>query len=346
MNTLMLYLQLIWLRRYLEPHPVGSGAPLTERHHVLPKGVFPQFEHAPWNIVRLTLREHFIAHLLLARLFPCEPAVHAALVYMGRRVGKAGEPVDWAAIATSVRLNREAASEQQSARLRRLWDEDSEYRALQSHNRSVLNTRNWQDPVYQANQTAKIQQGRAEKFFSDPARVADAYGRQAEKMRGHKHFAAYPVNIHDHQTGALRAQGVCLRSYCCEHGLSQPHMHTTLSGDRTRPAARDNRVHHRGLFARRCDAAGYSIGSTAPALPVPHHNARPANIHRASDDAILARRVPISQFARDNPLGVRFSASALIRTARDAERSGATPRAHKGVYARYCDEDDDTEGSE
>ncbi len=46
---------------------------VLERHHILPKGkyLFPQFkslkEH-PWNGVYLTLREHYICHLLLTKM--------------------------------------------------------------------------------------------------------------------------------------------------------------------------------------------------------------------------------------------------------------------------------------
>lgn len=46
---------------------------ITEKHHILPKGkyLFPQFkslkEH-PWNGVLLTLREHYVCHLLLTKM--------------------------------------------------------------------------------------------------------------------------------------------------------------------------------------------------------------------------------------------------------------------------------------
>lgn len=36
-------------------------------HHVLPKSVFPEYRTEKWNLVTLTPREHFIAHLLLWR---------------------------------------------------------------------------------------------------------------------------------------------------------------------------------------------------------------------------------------------------------------------------------------
>lgn len=45
----------------------------TERHHILPKGLhlFPEFKsfhENPWNLAKLTLREHFICHRLLIKM--------------------------------------------------------------------------------------------------------------------------------------------------------------------------------------------------------------------------------------------------------------------------------------
>ena len=45
----------------------------TERHHVLPRCLFPEFKSftkQPWNIVNLSARDHFIAHHKLYRIFP------------------------------------------------------------------------------------------------------------------------------------------------------------------------------------------------------------------------------------------------------------------------------------
>lgn len=40
----------------------------VERHHIRPKSLFPDLKDDPSNIVILTAREHFIAHLLLAKI--------------------------------------------------------------------------------------------------------------------------------------------------------------------------------------------------------------------------------------------------------------------------------------
>lgn len=44
----------------------------TEQHHILPASIFPEYENLKenrWNLIRLTGREHFIAHLMLSKIF-------------------------------------------------------------------------------------------------------------------------------------------------------------------------------------------------------------------------------------------------------------------------------------
>lgn len=43
-----------------------------ERHHILPKSIYPEYKSIykfKWNIVLLTLREHFLCHHLLTKMF-------------------------------------------------------------------------------------------------------------------------------------------------------------------------------------------------------------------------------------------------------------------------------------
>lgn len=40
------------------------------RHHILPRSLFPEFIKEDWNLVLLTEREHYIAHLLLHKSLP------------------------------------------------------------------------------------------------------------------------------------------------------------------------------------------------------------------------------------------------------------------------------------
>ena len=39
-------------------------------HHILPKSLFPQFANTPDNLIKLTNREHYIAHWMLYKAFP------------------------------------------------------------------------------------------------------------------------------------------------------------------------------------------------------------------------------------------------------------------------------------
>lgn len=48
---------------------------LTERHHILPKSMFPEFRTSEENIVNLSLSNHIIAHVLLMEAIPCSSYV-------------------------------------------------------------------------------------------------------------------------------------------------------------------------------------------------------------------------------------------------------------------------------
>lgn len=48
----------------------------VERHHEIPKCIGGTDD--PFNLVTLTAREHFLAHVLLAKIYPDTPLVHAA----------------------------------------------------------------------------------------------------------------------------------------------------------------------------------------------------------------------------------------------------------------------------
>ena len=41
----------------------------TETHHILPKSIFPEYKTCKWNLVKLSARQHFIAHILLVKIF-------------------------------------------------------------------------------------------------------------------------------------------------------------------------------------------------------------------------------------------------------------------------------------
>jgi len=41
----------------------------TEKHHILPKSIFPEVAKDPTNLATLTAREHFLCHWLLTKIF-------------------------------------------------------------------------------------------------------------------------------------------------------------------------------------------------------------------------------------------------------------------------------------
>lgn len=48
-----------------------------ERHHILPKSLFPNWRLRKSNIVLLTPREHFFVHQLLTKIYPCSEMIYA-----------------------------------------------------------------------------------------------------------------------------------------------------------------------------------------------------------------------------------------------------------------------------
>lgn len=58
------YISLVY-RRKIKP----IEEQYTEVHHIVPKSLAPEFEMESWNLVRLSYREHFLAHFLLYKHF-------------------------------------------------------------------------------------------------------------------------------------------------------------------------------------------------------------------------------------------------------------------------------------
>jgi hypothetical protein len=58
----------IWLNRYIKLIQANfDNEEYSEKHHILPKSIFPEYEYSSWNIVKLPYRAHFLAHLFLAK---------------------------------------------------------------------------------------------------------------------------------------------------------------------------------------------------------------------------------------------------------------------------------------
>lgn len=73
-----------WFKRYFNFIEKFSCSENYEKHHILPKFLFPEytsFSKNKWNLVKLSPRAHFIAHYLLAKAL--EDNMWRAVVYMG-----------------------------------------------------------------------------------------------------------------------------------------------------------------------------------------------------------------------------------------------------------------------
>ena len=59
---------------------------LTQRHHILPKSLFPEYKSFKnsWNIVNLTNEDHYIAHFILAE-FSQHPSMISAWYAMNNK---------------------------------------------------------------------------------------------------------------------------------------------------------------------------------------------------------------------------------------------------------------------
>jgi hypothetical protein len=53
---------------YLSLVSSDSDDAYTEKHHILPRSLFPEYKNCKWNIVKLSARKHFMAHMLLCKM--------------------------------------------------------------------------------------------------------------------------------------------------------------------------------------------------------------------------------------------------------------------------------------
>jgi hypothetical protein len=58
----------------------------TEKHHILPKCLFPEYKNCSWNIIKLSGRKHFIVHMLLPKMFNRNTASYGKMLTAGLRM--------------------------------------------------------------------------------------------------------------------------------------------------------------------------------------------------------------------------------------------------------------------
>lgn len=55
---------------FIKSRPKHKHVGYIEKHHILPRSLYPAFEFEESNVILLTAKEHYIAHLLLYKAFP------------------------------------------------------------------------------------------------------------------------------------------------------------------------------------------------------------------------------------------------------------------------------------
>lgn len=80
---------------HVEQAAVVPKGTYGERHHLLPKGLFPEHAKDPWNIKRISPRDHFIAHYLLWKLLPNPTTARAWNLMSGGRVEDRGFDINF-----------------------------------------------------------------------------------------------------------------------------------------------------------------------------------------------------------------------------------------------------------
>lgn len=82
MNYRHIYCKIISYAKSQNRHK-GDGN-YYERHHILPKSLFPLWKNRKSNIVLLTAREHFFCHQLLIKIYSCDKMFYALHSFVSR----------------------------------------------------------------------------------------------------------------------------------------------------------------------------------------------------------------------------------------------------------------------
>ena len=82
MNYRKVYIKIIFNAKLEEAQGLRSKKNgYYERHHILPKSLFPLWKKRRTNIVLLTAREHFFCHQLLSKIYPSKEMAYALIAF-------------------------------------------------------------------------------------------------------------------------------------------------------------------------------------------------------------------------------------------------------------------------
>ena len=87
MNYRLVYLRIISKAKQEEKENKRDFG-YYEKHHIMPKSLFPLWRNKQSNIVKLTAREHLFCHMLLVKIYPKSHEIWSALWYMSSKSKK------------------------------------------------------------------------------------------------------------------------------------------------------------------------------------------------------------------------------------------------------------------
>lgn len=144
-----LYLErYIKLIQYVIENPTKEKK--TDRHHILPKSMFPGFKNDKWNVVKLSARQHFIAHWFLWKAFRNKQMTYAFSKMLTGNSRQKPYTLKSSRIYESLRADKAL---HQSKFMKELW-KDEVYR--QNHSNKISDK--WADENYRKTQTHCINQ--------------------------------------------------------------------------------------------------------------------------------------------------------------------------------------------
>lgn len=125
----------------------------TELHHVVPRclGGTDDID----NLVRLTAREHFVAHRLLAKIYPDSKELTLALVLMIRGRGRDNKIVSSREFYRLKEISSKTLSSYMTSSLLHLWKTES-YRSRMQGVLTKSNSERWKDENFKIKMSEKL----------------------------------------------------------------------------------------------------------------------------------------------------------------------------------------------
>lgn len=171
----------------------------SEKHHVLPKSLYPHLANDINNIVSLTAREHFICHWLLTKIFTDDQKmVYAFNMMLVDKTGKRYRPIS----TTYAHLKTQAAAANTGSRGHRWITNGLENRMINRDD--PIPDQYYPGRTFSAETKTKISEAAKNKKTTSETRHKMSVARRGK--RGHPHTAETKRKISDARTGARASE--------------------------------------------------------------------------------------------------------------------------------------------